>query len=135
MLKSWAKGESSAVGIWRLCHNIVTGDGTNAGLGMSRLAALATESSGSEQNCSRKLKTLLAETGLTKIIEKVPHRPDEFTVTHTLRPTKLIRLIHRHNRDKFGRIFSADPVFLKEFWRSLFSSEDGKEFQQLHPSL
>ena len=49
MLKSWAKGESSTVGIWRLCHAIVTRDGTDAGTGMARLAGLASENSGSEQ--------------------------------------------------------------------------------------
>ena len=53
MLKSWAKGESSAVGIWRPCYAIVTEDGTNAGLGMSRLAGLASASSGSEKTARR----------------------------------------------------------------------------------
>ena len=49
MLKSWAKGDSSAVGVWRLCHAIVTEDGTDAGRGMRRLAELGSTTSGSEQ--------------------------------------------------------------------------------------
>ena len=49
MLKTWAKGENSTVGIWRLCHAIVTEDGTDAGCGMSRLAALGSARSGSEK--------------------------------------------------------------------------------------
>ena len=48
MLKSLAKGENSTVGIRRLCHAIVTGDGTDAGVGMSRLASLGSARGGSE---------------------------------------------------------------------------------------
>ena len=66
MLKSWAKGEISTVGIWRLCHAIVTGDGTDAGYGMDRLANLGSGSSGSEQNCSRRMKEILSDTNLPK---------------------------------------------------------------------
>ena len=49
MLTSWAKGESSAAGVWRLCHAIVKEDGTDAGLGVHRLANIASASSGSEK--------------------------------------------------------------------------------------
>ena len=49
MLKSWAKGDSSACTVWKLCHAIVTEDGTDAGHGMSRLAQLGSASSGSEK--------------------------------------------------------------------------------------
>ena len=135
MLKSWAKGELSTVGIWRLCHGIVTQDGTDAWVGMRRLAELGSASSGSEKNCARKLKDLLAATALPEMIQNIPHTLGEDTVTHHLRPTDLIRLIHTHNRAKFGQIFTADPVALKKCWRSLFASEDGREFQQLHPGL
>ena len=55
MLKSWAKGDISTVGMWRLCYAIVTKDNTDAGAGMARLAGLATsESSGSERNFREK---------------------------------------------------------------------------------
>ena len=67
-LKSWAKGENSTVSIWRLCHSIVTGDGTDAGAGMARLAELGSKSGSSEQNCMRSTQTLLAETSLPKMI-------------------------------------------------------------------
>ena len=73
MLKSWAKGENSTVGIWRLCHAIVTGDGTDAGVGMSRLASLGSERGGSEQNCVRGMRDLLAATSLPEMIQKVHH--------------------------------------------------------------
>ena len=73
-LKSWATGDSSTVGMWRLCHAVCTQDRTNAGLGMGRLAGLATsERSSSEQNCARELKKLLAVTSLPKMIQAVPH--------------------------------------------------------------
>ena len=49
MLLSWAKGDSSAVSVWRLAHAIVTDDGTDAGHGMSRLAQLGSATSGSEK--------------------------------------------------------------------------------------
>ena len=110
-LKSWATGDSSTVGMWRLCHAVCTQDRTNAGLGMGRLAGLATsERSSSEQNCARELKKLLAVTSLPKMIQAVPHTKGEDTVTHTLPPTDLVRLIHTHNRRKFGQIFGACPV-------------------------
>ena len=134
-LKSWATGETSSVGIWRLAYAIVRADGTDAGFGMSRLAALATETSGSTINCSRRLKQLLAETALPKMIREVPHRKGERTITHLLRPTDLIRLIHGRNRRKFSQIFGAGRTALKSFWTSLFASEDGREFKALPPSL
>ena len=49
MLLSWAKGDSSAVSIWRLAHAIVTGDGSDVGHGLRRLAALGSATSGSEK--------------------------------------------------------------------------------------
>ena len=55
MLKSWAKGEISTVGMWRLCYAIAEKDKTDAGAGMARLAGLATaESDGREKNCPKK---------------------------------------------------------------------------------
>ena len=73
-LKSWATGDSSTAGMWRLCHAVCTQDRTNAGLGMGRLAGLATsERSSSEQNCARELRKLLAATSLPKMIQAVPH--------------------------------------------------------------
>ena len=83
----------------------------------------------------QKLRDLLAATSLPEMIHKVHHGLGDNTVTHTLPPTDLIRLIHSHNRTKFGQIFTADPVFLEGFWRDLFDSEDGRDFQQLHPGL
>ena len=53
MLNSWAKGESSAVTIWRLCHAIVKQDGTDAGHGMTRLAELGSVTSGSEKTARK----------------------------------------------------------------------------------
>ena len=54
-LKAWAKGELSAVGMWRLCSALVKDDGTDAGLGVARLAQLGSHTSGSEKNCATKL--------------------------------------------------------------------------------
>ena len=126
MLKSWAKGETSAVGVWRLTHGIVTQDGSDCGYGMGRLAALASTTSGSEKNCSKGLLALLADTALVKIVRPVPHEPNEKTITHHLRPSDLIRLIHSHNRRRFGLILGADKATLKSFWEFLFSTEVGQ---------
>ena len=82
---------------------------------MGRLASLATgERSSSEQNWARQLKSLLADTSLPKMIAGVQHTRGEDTVTHIIRPTDLIRLIHTKNRAEFGQIFGADPVKLKD---------------------
>ena len=48
-LKAWAAGECSAVCMWRLCTAVCNVDGTKAGLGMARLAGIATERTGGEQ--------------------------------------------------------------------------------------
>ena len=69
------------------------------------------------------------------MIRNIPDAGDDDTVTHTLPPTALIRLIHRPNRVKFGQIFGTDRAALKKFWQSLLSSDDGTEFQALHPDL
>ena len=103
---------------------------------MARLAGLATsEASGSEHNFSRKTEELLAATALPTMIREIPDAGDDDTVTHTLPPTALIRLIHMHNRVKLGQIFGTNRAALYQFWRSLLSSDDGREFQQLHPDL
>ena len=102
--------------MWRLCYALVTKDDTDAGAGMARLAGLATsEASGSEHNCSRKMKELLAATALPTMIREIPDAEPDDTVPHTLPPTVLIRLIHMHNRVKFGQIFGADKAALKLF--------------------
>ena len=54
MLKSWAKGEISTVGMWRLSYAIVTKDNTDAGAGMARLAGLATAESDGREKTVRK---------------------------------------------------------------------------------
>ena len=87
------------------------------------------------QTHGKRLKHLLAETALPKLVREVPHTKGEDTITHLIRPTELIRLIHSHNRRKFGQTFNADQAALKQFWTSLFASEDGREFKNLHPSL
>ena len=84
MLKSWAKGENSTSSVWRLCHAIVTQDGTDAGLGMNRLAGLGTYTCGIEQNCARKTNDLMAETALPKMV--VPIRRPGRSPDYTLHP-------------------------------------------------
>ena len=69
------------------------------------------------------------------MIREVQDAGHEDTLNHTLPPTDLIRLIHSQNRARFGQIFGADPPRLEQFWRSLFDSEDGREFKRLHPGL
>ena len=124
MLKSLAKGGTSAVGVWRLTHAIVTEDGSDCGYGLGRLAGLASTTSSSEKNCSKALLALLADTALAKLVRPVRHEPNEKTIAHHLRPTDLIRLIHSHSRRRFGLIFGAVKANLKSFWESLFSTED-----------
>ena len=78
---------------------------------------------------------MLAETALPRMIQEVPHEVGEYTMTHHLPPTEVIRMIHSNNRRKFGTIFGADKMQLEQFWSGLFDSDDGKEFQKLHPTL
>ena len=113
MLKSWAKGDISTVSMWRLSYAIVTKDNTDAGAGMARLAGLATaETDGREKTVRTKMKELLAATALPTMIRTIPDAGEDGTVTHTLPPSVLIRLIHKHNRAKFGRIFGTDRAAL-----------------------
>ena len=134
-LKQWAQGETSAVAMYRICNAIINEDGSDCGRGMNRIANLASLTGGSEKNCSKKLASLLAETALPKLITPIPHEKGEKTITHHLRPTDLIRLIHRQNRSKFGQIFGAIQSSIRDFWASLFASDDGREFKNLHPTL
>ena len=53
MLKSLAKGGTSAVGVWRLSSAIVTDDRSDCGLGMGRLAKLASLTSSSEKTARK----------------------------------------------------------------------------------
>ena len=69
------------------------------------------------------------------MVEALPHIRGEATVTHHLRPSELLRLLHSHNRRKFGHIFGTDRAALKSFWEGLFGSPDGQYFKRLHPTL
>ena len=91
--------------------------------------------SSSDKNCSSKSIDLLSQTGLDTLVRPVPHAKKEKTITYHLRPTDLIRLIHSRNRKRFGKIFGANKTELKAFWESLFSTEEGREFKELHPTL
>ena len=53
LLLSWAKGDTSAVQVWRVAHAIVTEDGTDCGYSMGRLAGLASATSSSEKTARR----------------------------------------------------------------------------------
>ena len=122
-LKSWAIGDITAVGLARFASGIVTEDKTDAGIGMSRLAGIASMTSSSDKNCSSKSIDLLSQTGLDTLVRPVPHAKKEKTITYHLRPTDLMRLIHSRNRRKFGQIFGANKADLKAFWEFLFSTE------------
>ena len=136
MLHVWAKGECPTVAIWRLAHAIVRIDESDCGHAVRRIADLANMGTpGSQKNCTRKLLELLAETALNAMVLEVPHERGEYHITHHLPPSNVIKMIFSYNRKKFGTIFGADKVKLKRFWSDLFSSDEGKEFQRLHPNL
>ena len=44
-------------------------------------------------------------------------------------------MIHSYNRSKFGTILGANKASLKSCWAGLFSTDEGKEFKSLHPTL
>ena len=102
---------------------------------MGRLAGIASMTSSSDKNCSSKSIDLLSQTGLDTLVRPVPHAKKEKTITYHLRPTDLMRLIHSRNRRKFGKIFGANKADLKAFWTSSFSTKEGQEFKELHPTL
>ena len=122
MLLSWAQGNSSAVTVWRLCNAIATSDGSDVGHGMSRLASLGSGTTGSEKNCAERLKKLLDSTALPKMVRPIEHSKTEQTVTHHLRPSDLIRLIHKQNRETFGRIFTACLLYTSPSPRDIVGS-------------
>ena len=78
---------------------------------------------------------MLAETALTAMVYEVPHERGEYHITHHLPPSNVIKMIFSYNRKKFGTIFGADKAKLKAFWTDLFSSDEGKEYKNLHPTL
>ena len=136
-LISWAMGESSAVAIWRMCHAVAKIDSPDAGQGMKRLAEVASDqTNGSEQNCARKLRDLLAATALPKMIKGIPHATGEETVTHILCPTDLIRFIDSHIPDQVRHDLRGGPSEAQGVVAiSIFASPDGQDFKQLHPAL
>ena len=78
---------------------------------------------------------ILADTALVKMVQNIPHEQGQPTLTHHLRPSDLIKLIHKHNRSRWGRMFYAYKEQIEEFWTGLFSQPDGQDFKQLHPIL
>ena len=67
-LKAWASGETSAVGMWRAINAIVNTDKSDVGVGLERLANLASSRPGSAHNCHRALMRLLKKTELPGLI-------------------------------------------------------------------
>ena len=72
-LKEWAQGHLSTACLWRLCYSLVGVDKTDARYGVCRLSDMATEIGGSERNCMYKLRNILADTCLVKLVQEVPH--------------------------------------------------------------
>ena len=87
---------------------------------------------GNEKNVFRNMVALLQTCGIPQLVHVIP---EECTVTHTLPPTVIFSLLHRSNREQFGRSFGAYRSKLKEFWAGLFSSVDGIELRNLHRFL
>ena len=124
-LLDWSDTNKTAVGVVRTCR-AGRRDGINIPMN-SKLADLGTENL---KNCNKELDTLLTASGAFS------HTRETFGdhFTHCLLPTEVVKLLAK-SPGKFKEHLAPNAEVCREFWRSMFSSEQGMEYARSHPHL
>ena len=113
LLESWARGHNSTREVWWQADGHVQDGNSNP----TFIRFLKLASVGNEKNVFRNMVSLMKTCGVPQLVHAIA---EERTVTHTLPPTVIFSLLHRSNRDQFGRSFGAYRSKLKEFRTGFF---------------
>ena len=128
-VRYWSEGGISGPVLWEQCEGMVL-DGMRHPA-VVRIAEISR--SIDDSDLSAKLIRLFSDTcRLGEVVTAVHGDPH---VSHLLLPSSIMRWVHRNRRDLFVSHWGADAVKIEQFWLRLFSTEAGKELQQLHPGL
>ena len=125
-LLGWADGNLSCVGMVRLCRS-----GARDGLRIPMLDTLANLANDEMTNVVRKLKTdVLKRAGVYARITPLtgPH------FKHCVLPSTTFKFLASYPQ-QFKLRMAANAEACTNFWRGLFSSEEGMDLKQLHPHL
>ena len=133
-IEDWACGRSSAPHIWKHIDNAVADDRDDNKVSHPMLSKL--------HNCgvsqkdphihSRFSKLFMQQCGFDQCIDHIDDPAS--SVNSTILPSTIVKLLHTKPAT-FKQAFGADPVRVEAYWTSLFSTDDGQKYRDVHPHL
>ena len=124
-LLDWSDANSTAVGVAKTCR-AGQRDGINIAMN-NKFASLGTDSF---KNCNRDLDDLLKGVGAYDHVVET----NGSCFTHCIPPTEIVKLLGKRP-EKFKMHLAPSKDACREFWRGLFSSEQGMQYARSHPHL
>ena len=126
VLLEWGQGGASAIVMARLCRQGQR-DGIQSNM-LQRLAACGSE--GTYANVNRDFKGLLRASGIQSNLTSL----SGLEYNRCIRPTTIVKLLATRP-ELFKLRLAPSSQACVDFWRGLFSTDDGMEFRRLHPCL
>ena len=117
-LLDWSDTTKKAVGVARTCR-AGQRDGINIDMN-NKLASLGTDTF---KNSNRDLDELLKSVGAFSHVRETGGS----CFTHCIPPTEIVKLLGE-NPDKFKMHLAPNKEACRDFWRGLFSSEQGMQY-------
>ena len=86
-----------------------------------------------DRNCNFNLMRLFSDR--CKLGDLIRRINGDGGVSCMVLPSTFSRWFHSIDRPKFLKMWGADATILERFWTSLFSSQEGREYRQMHPGI
>ena len=130
LLQEWGEGILSTVRLHGHCLRLQRQPDYPAHPAIARLAAVGNRE-GDHNSHTNLVRLLYEELGFQNYIHQMP---GDGKCSHTIRPTDMMRLLSL-NPENLKKHFRLNRDAIREFWRALLSSEQGRHMQSLHPYL
>ena len=126
-IKEWGQGILTGPRFWQSAYNLHLDYGSQ--LGIDRIVGGIYDSS--DQNIHRHLMHVF---GTTLGFDRLLTTFTSDLISAGLLPSQLFRLVFKHNRATFLRIYGFSEN-LEQYWEQLFSTPDGRAMRFENPSL
>ena len=128
-VRSWAQGHISSPVLWDLCEGMIL-DGQTPPALVNLVACAHTIV---DRNCNFNLMRLFNDR--SKLGDLIRRIDGDGGVSCMVLPSTFSRWFHSIDRPKFLNMWGADANILERFWTSLLSSQEGREYRQIHPGI
>ena len=127
LLRQWAAGTLLATELWWIADGCLSD-------GMDRPAINEFRLIGSHRgdcNCNKRLKELLLPLGFDLLLTPV----SSGSGSTMIKPSSLFKAMYVRSPQQFATRLGASSVLLGQFWKSLFSTAEGRELREANPYL